>query len=60
MTTLQLRKTDKPEPVSAEEQARAIANRDAIARKFGHKTSGIVRPDAWLAGRAVVNQQDVR
>jgi hypothetical protein len=32
---------DAPEPVSAEETARAIENRDRIARAFGHQTSGI-------------------
>lgn len=43
MTKQKSRKDDAPEPVSAEETAQAIANRDAIARKFGHTTSGFMR-----------------
>lgn len=44
MTKPQSRKDDVPEPVSAEEIAQAIANRDKIARLFGHATSGLSTP----------------
>lgn len=43
MSKKQVNNADSVEPVSAAETARAIATRDAIAKKFGHATSGFMR-----------------